>query len=184
MNRRDFLKLSGRAGLLAAGSLYFPGFYQAAKASSEQHNDKNYKREMLKKELEPNLDSLTRKIIELESNWRYWAVGNSRDIGLMQITPIVLKEWNNNKNKNKYTQGDLFHPLKNLEVGEWYLHEKIGGHYLPHYKLPFTEENKAACYNAGPSLIGRIGDATENFDRLPRKTQNYLIKLWNLPEKA
>lgn len=176
MNRRDFLKYAGKAGLVAAGSMCFPGLNKISEAATKEQ-----KRQELKKELKHKINPLTRKIIELESSWKYWDVGNSFDIGLMQITPIVLEEWNIH-NFKKYSEGDLFNPYKNIEVGEWYLYERIGKHYLPYYNLSFTEENKAASYNAGPTLIGKLGDAIENFDMLPKKTQNYLVKLWNLPE--
>lgn len=181
MNRREFLKFIGRTGIATAGSLIIPGLYQSTEASSKKYNKDYIKREILKKELK-NLDPLTKKIIEIESNWRYWAIGKSRDIGLMQITSPVLEEWNQN-NKKKYSHEELFHPFKNIEVGEWYLHKRIGEHYLPHYNIPVTEENKAASYNAGPPLIGRIGDASKNFDKLPKKTQNYLTKLRRLNQK-
>ena len=67
-----------------------------------------------------------------------------------------------------------------MTIGKWYLHERIGKHYLPHYKLKSTDENKAASFNAGPVRIGKIGDALENYHKLPKETQKYLIKLKEL----
>ena len=170
INRREFLKKSALAGLAVTGSLLFP-----TSASS-----KRLSKEVIKKIFEPKLDPLTKKIIEIESNWRYWIKGDDNDIGLMQITPIVLKEWNIHGTGRLYGEYDLFDPYVNLEVGKWYLHERIGKHYLPHYDLKQTDENKAASYNAGPPTIGKIGDALENYDQLPKKTQKYLDKLKKL----
>jgi len=134
--------------------------------------------EKIRKYLSSKEDPLTKKIIEIESSARNHIIGDSLDIGLMQITPIVLEEYNMHNKKEKFI--DLFEPETNIKIGKWYLHERIGNHYIPHNKLHPTEENKAAFYNAGPTKMSKIGDAIENFNNLPEKTQNYLIKLWNI----
>ncbi len=167
ITRREFMKI---AGICALGSLFYPEVASAKRVSKE----------IIKKILEPKLDPLTKKIIQIESNWDYWAKGKNGEIGLMQIQPNTLEEWNEHGSGRLYNKYDLFEPIVNVKIGKWYLHERIGEHYLPHYNLDVTDENKAASYNAGPVRIGEIGDAVKNFYRLPKKTQNYLRKLQKL----
>ncbi len=168
MNRRSFIK---NTGVYLLGSLVFP------KVSLGKKLDKN----LIKKILEPYLDDLTKKIIQIESNWGYWKQRkDTKATGLMQITPITLKEWNLYGEGIQYNLYDLFDPYKNIQVGKWYLHQRIGEHYLPFYGLKNHNENLAASYNAGPVRIGKIGDALENFDKLPQQTKDYLKKLWAL----
>jgi len=170
INRRQFLKLgAGIVGSLAGDLIALDEVYprQAGK-------------EKIRKNLEPMLDEMTRKVIEIESGWRYWAQRtDSKDTGLMQIKPIVLKEWNEHSKWEKYNISDLFNPYKNVLVGMWYLHDRIGKHYIPSYGLDKIPENKLVCYKSGPTLIGRdlkIKNALEEFERLPKDAQDYLKK--------
>ena len=167
INRRKFLKTGG---FLLVGSLAYPGVASAKRVSKE----------LIKKILEPGLDPLTKKIIQIESQWKYWAISPKKARGLMQIRPIALKEWNKHGSGRIYGKYDLDDPFINVTIGKWYLHERIGEHYLPHYELSASDENKAASYNAGPVCLGKIGDAKKNFDKLPKETQGYLRKLWRL----
>ena len=168
ITRRKFLKIVGSS---LVGSLAYPEIASAKRVSKE----------VIKKILEPKLDNLTKKIVKIESNWDYWKQRkDTKATGLMQIRPIALKEWNKYGLGRIYNQYDLFDPIVNVTVGKWYLHERIGKHYLPHYKLDITDENKAASYNAGPVRIGEIGDAVKNFHRLPKQTRDYLQKLQKL----
>lgn len=179
ITRRNFLKKAGLAGLgglaLAGSGLYFPGVVEATEKCL-------VRKELIKRALEPHLDQLTKKIIQIESNWDYWKKRKDTEAtGLMQIRPVVIDEWNKHGPGRQYNEYDLFDPYTNVNVGQWYLHERIGKHYLPHYGLKVNEENLAASFNAGPVRIGEdIGDAIENFDKLPEQTQGYLKKLWKL----
>ena len=166
INRRQFLKLG--AGIV--GDLVLPDLADAKKTDKEH----------IRRRLEPMLDDLTKKVIEIESEWRYWVQrADSKDTGLMQIKPIVLKEWNEYSKWEKYNMSDLFDPYKNVLVGMWYLHDRIGKHYIPSYGLDKIPENKLVCYKSGPTLIGRdlkIKNALEEFERLPKDAQDYLKK--------
>lgn len=179
INRRDFIRIGG---ICLVGSLVSPTTILEAKTINAVTKKVNRQLMMkkIKRALEPELDPLTKKIIQIESQWKYWAKGKKGEIGLMQIKPIVLKEWNWHGNGRIYNKYDLFDPFINVNMGKWYLHERIGEHYLPHYKLEVNDENKAASYNAGPPTIGDIGDAKENFHKLPEGTQNYLRELRKL----
>ena len=172
---RDFIRIGG---IVLAVGLVVP---QIAIAAATKEIEKQLLIEKTKRELEPGLDHLTKRIIQIESQWYPKAVSPKKARGLMQITPIVLKEWNWHGNGRIHNKYDLFDPFISVNIGKWYLHERIGEHYLPNYGLDSHDENKAASYNAGPVFIGKeIGDAKENFHKLPKKTQNYLRKLWKL----
>ncbi len=172
--RRQFIQKAGTIGLGIFGGLVFPEYVFGG-------DKKKISPEELRKKLEPRLDSLTKKIIQIESKWDPLAKGKYGAIGLMQVRPIVLDEWKRlHPSKRKYQQRDLFDPHTNIMIGEWYLQEVIGNHYLPYFDLSCTDENKAAAYNMGPTKLGEIGDAIENFSKLPLITKDYLRQIWRM----
>lgn len=109
------------------------------------------------------------KIMMIESSGNPMA-HNKRDDsrGLYQITPICLKEWNNFHPNNIYTMNDLWNPLVNREIAEWYLTNRIP-QMIRYYKKPMTTENIIIAYNAGISYVVHGGE-------LPSVTKQYLKK--------
>jgi len=59
-------------------------------------------------------------IIYVESSGRADAVGFSGEIGLMQLTPGVVKDFDTAL-AYAYTIEDMFTPIDNIQVGTWYL---------------------------------------------------------------
>lgn len=100
---------------------------------------------------------------------------NSRAIGLRQITPIVLKDWNECHPNETYVSSDLFNQVVNRKIGNWYIDIRIPK-YLRQFHLKDSIENRLASYNWGIGNVRRIKDARENFERLPKETQNYISK--------
>ena len=86
--------------------------------------------------------------------------------GLGQITPIVMKEWNNFHPSSKVTDDDLFNAETNKKIAEWYMNERIPS-MLMHFKKEDTPTNRIIAYNVGIARVGKI---------LPRETDNYLKK--------
>jgi soluble lytic murein transglycosylase-like protein len=125
--------------------------------------------------------TLVDKIIYAESRGNPNAYRKDTNaIGLMQIRPVVLKEWNNLNPSKQFESKDLFNPYINVDVGVWYL-TRIKKHYLPHYKLEPHLENILTSWNVGPTKHGeQIGDARRNFDRLPQKTKNFIKEIKSL----
>jgi hypothetical protein len=84
-------------------------------------------------------------------------------IGLYQITPIVLKEYNN-YHAQKFTREDLYNEHINFEIASWYMRVRIP-QMLAYYNLPLTTENKIIAWNAGISNArkGRIPDITRQY---------------------
>ncbi len=93
---------------------------------------------------------------------------SSKAIGLYQITPICLKEYNNFHPKRKYSSKDLYNPCINYIVAEWYIRERIP-QLLKYYKKPVTIENILISYNAG---IGYVVKGKS----LPKETIDYIKK--------
>lgn len=106
------------------------------------------------------------KIIQIESSGNPLAFNrNSGARGLMQITPLCLKEWNNFHSTEQYTLRDLFNPEINIKVGTWYLNQRIP-QLLRHYKLAVDTDNMLWAYNAG---ILRVIN-----NEMPKETRDYL----------
>lgn len=93
-------------------------------------------------------------IIYEETYFSPWKRGKDGEIGLMQVTPIVGREWaaaTGMRELERQMASDpavlLLDPDRNIQVGCWYL-EKIYGQYRD---LPDPEARMIAAYNAGPS---------------------------------
>lgn len=112
-----------------------------------------------------NLDFI--KQIESEGNSNAFNE-KSQARGLYQITPIVLKEWNNFFPKKQYKEKDLFKPEINKEIASWYVNDRIP-QMLAHFKKPVNLKNVLISYNAGIDYV--VNNRT-----LPKETQDYLKK--------
>ena len=93
-------------------------------------------------------------VIYEETYFRPWMIGNDGEIGLMQVTPKVGREWaaeTGMRELERQVQQDaraaLRDPERNIQIGCWYL-EKL---YEQFRDLPGAEVRMIAGYNAGPS---------------------------------
>ena len=93
-------------------------------------------------------------IIYEETYFSPWKHGKDGEIGLMQVTPAVGREWASETGMRELerqmaTDPDavLRDPERNLQIGCWYL-EKIYGTFRD---LPDPEVRMISAYNAGPS---------------------------------
>ncbi len=93
-------------------------------------------------------------IVYEETYFSPWKKGRNGEIGLMQVTPVVAREWATETVTaplEQRTVGDtttlLGDPERNVQIGCWYL-EKAGQDYLG---TPGREARMLAAYNAGPS---------------------------------
>lgn len=93
-------------------------------------------------------------IINEETYFRPWKIGQDGEIGLMQITPAVGREWaaetgmrelEKQMGQNPFSL--LRDPERSIQIGCWYL-EKIHEQYRD---IPEPEPRMIAGYNAGPS---------------------------------
>lgn len=120
------------------------------------------------------------RIIQIESSGNPNAYNpNSGAIGLMQITPICLEEWNNYLWGEGINIGQLYDPYWNVRVGTWYINVRIP-QMLKAYGLEDTVDYRLIAYNAG---IGRLRQYSRGEIRLPRETANYITKYKKLTEE-
>jgi len=88
-----------------------------------------------------------------ESYFRPWKNGRDGEIGIMQVTPDVAREWASG-NANAMIQqrtateveGVLRDPERNIQIACWYL-QKAANDYQG---IPGREARMLAAYNAGP----------------------------------
>ncbi len=93
-------------------------------------------------------------IIYEETYFSPWKIGRDGEIGLMQVTPTVGREWATETGMREFErqmssdpQGVLRDPERNIQIGCWYL-EKIREQFQD---APEAEVRMIAAYNAGPS---------------------------------
>lgn len=89
-----------------------------------------------------------------ETYFSPWKIGKDGEIGLMQVTPTVGREWATETGMRELErqmasdpQSLLSDPERNIQIGCWYL-EKIYGQFQD---KPEVETRMVAAYNAGPS---------------------------------
>lgn len=103
-------------------------------------------------------------LIYEETYFRTSVTGDAEEVGLMQVTPTVAKQWAKETGLREFerqtaqnVQKLLREPERNIQVGCWYL-EKIKTKYRG---FPAEKALMLAAYNAGPS---RVEDWTKNKD--------------------
>jgi len=65
--------------------------------------------------------AMVKAVIRKESKFKSWVVGKAGEIGLMQIMPGVVKDWERLTHRQGTTNAQLFDPRLNIEIGTWYL---------------------------------------------------------------
>jgi soluble lytic murein transglycosylase len=110
-------------------------------------------------------------IIYEETYFSPWKNGKQGEIGLMQITPAVGREWAAETGmhdlERQMTQNPaslLRDPERNIQIGCWYL-EKI---YEQYRDTPDPEPRVIAAYNAGPSRAAEWNKVSEGARQLTR----------------
>ena len=101
-------------------------------------------------------ERLVWSIIYEETYFRAWQIGADEEVGLMQITPAVAREWAKEtgfkdfeKKVNEDVVTFLSDPERNIQVGCWYL-EKLREQYRGR---PAQTAMMLAAYNAGASRV-------------------------------
>ena len=97
---------------------------------------------------------LAHAVVRAESNYNPQAISPKGAMGLMQLMPVVARE---------YALGDPFHPEENLEAGLKHLRQLLGRYDL---------SRALAAYNAGEGAVSRYGGVPPY-----RETQEYVRKI-------
>ena len=101
-------------------------------------------------------EKLVWNIIYEETYFRAWKIGGAGEIGLMQVTPAVAREWAKETGFREFEKQTaenviefLSEPERNIQVGCWYL-EKLRENYRG---FPAETAMTLAAYNAGASRV-------------------------------
>jgi len=129
-------------------------------------------------------------IIYEETYFSPWKNGRDGEIGLMQVTPTVGREWATETGMRELErqmasdpESLLRDPERNIQIGCWYL-EKIREQFQD---APETELRMIAAYNAGPSRAvewskteppGRVQSGAEFINRIDiPSTKAYVVSI-------
>jgi soluble lytic murein transglycosylase len=104
-----------------------------------------------------NLDpDLVWSVIYEETYFRPWMHGDAEEVGLMQVTPTVAREWAGQtglpelaRRTERDPASALSDPERNIQIGCWYLEQTA----KPYRDEPAAHAKMLAAYNAGPSRV-------------------------------
>ena len=101
-------------------------------------------------------DRLIWSVVYEETWFRSWKIGSNDEVGLMQVTPLVARDWARETGLKEYerqTSDNLVEflrdPEHNIQIGCWYL-ERLRESYRGQ---PAETAMALAAYNAGPSRV-------------------------------
>ncbi|MGD9562478.1 MAG: transglycosylase SLT domain-containing protein [Pyrinomonadaceae bacterium] len=125
-------------------------------------------------------ERLVWSLIYEETWFRAWKIGADEEVGLMQVTPTVAREWARETGLSEFERQAsenvvrlLQEPERNIQVGCWYF-EKLRGSYRG---FPAETAMTLAAYNAGPS---RVEEWTRGTDA-PKLTEAEFIERIGIP---
>ena len=115
-------------------------------------------------------ERLVWSVIYEETYFRAWQIGSDSEVGLMQVTPIVAREWAKETGLREFEQRAaenveefLKSPERNIQVGCWYL-ESLRQKYRD---SPAEKSMMLAAYNGlNPAWVGGCRPI-RLLDRLP-----------------
>ena len=138
----------------ASGAYFFPSYW-------EHRYDELIARQARVYRLD---EKLVWSLIYEETWFRAWKLGADAEVGLMQVTPLVAREWAKEtgfkefeKQASENVNEFLADPERNIQAGCWYL-EKLRERYRGR---PAETAMALAAYNAGPS---RVEEWTKDVD--------------------
>ncbi|MBA3693447.1 MAG: transglycosylase SLT domain-containing protein [Acidobacteria bacterium] len=116
-------------------------------------------------------------VIYEETYFRAWQIGADNEVGLMQVTPTVAREWAKETGFREFEKQTaenvvefLREPERNIQIGCWYL-EKMRGNYRG---FPAEKAMMLAAYNAGAS---RVEEWTKDTNASKLSEQQFIEKI-------
>jgi len=94
---------------------------------------------------------LVKAVVWRESQFHAHKTGASGERGLMQVSEAAAQDWVRAHKARDFSPDDLFSPGTNLEIGTWYLRQKLNRWAGRDDPLPFA----LAEYNAGGRRVDR-----------------------------
>ncbi len=121
--------------------------------------------------------NLVWSVIYEETYFRAWQIGADDEVGLMQVTPTVAREWASETGFREFEKQTaenvvefLREPERNIQIGCWYL-EKMRGNYRG---FPAESAMMLAAYNAGAS---RVEEWTKNANAPQLAEEAFISKI-------
>ena len=134
------------AVILAAGAYFFRNYWEHRHDELITRHSRVYRLD----------ERLVWSLIYEETWFREGALGDAAEIGLMQVTPLVARDWAKQTGFREFERETaenviafMSDPERNIQVGCWYL-EKIRE---PYRGRPAETAMTLAAYNAGPSRV-------------------------------
>lgn len=122
-------------------------------------------------------EKLVWSVIYEETYFRAWKIGAAEEVGLMQVTPTVAREWAKEtglKEMEKQAASNvnqlLSDPERNIQIGCWYL-EKVREKYR---ERPAETAMMLAAYNAGAS---RVDEWTRDADTMTMAESDFVSRI-------
>ncbi len=116
-------------------------------------------------------------VIYEETYFRAWQIGADNEVGFMQVTPTVAREWAKETGFREFEKQTaenvvefLREPERNIQIGCWYL-EKMRGNYRG---FPAEKAMMLAAYNAGAS---RVEEWTKDTNASKLSEQQFIEKI-------
>jgi soluble lytic murein transglycosylase len=116
-------------------------------------------------------------VIYEETYFRAWKIGADEEVGLMQVTPTVAREWAKETGFQEFEKQTaenvvefLREPERNIQIGCWYL-EKMREKYR---SFPAETAMTLAAYNAGAS---RVEEWTRNAQTAQISEQEFIERI-------
>ncbi len=129
-------------------------------------------------------EKLVWSLIYEETYFRSGARGDAGEIGLMQVTPLVAREWAKEtglsefeRQSNEDVDGLLSDPKRNIQIGSWY-YEKLRERYRGR---PAETAMALSAYNAGPS---RVEEWTRETDAATLSEADFIERIGIASTKA
>jgi soluble lytic murein transglycosylase len=126
-------------------------------------------------------ERLVWSVIYEETYFRAWMVGSDAEVGLMQVTPAVAREWARETGLKEFEKQSaenvnalLRDPERNIQIGCWYL-EKLRERY---HDFAAADAMTLAAYNAGPS---RVEEWTRGVPDASRITEQEFVASIGIP---
>ena len=122
-------------------------------------------------------EKLVWSLIYEETYFRSWKTGAADEVGLMQVTPAVAREWSRETGLKEYEKQALENvkpllsdPERNIQIGCWYL-EKLREQYR---QRPAETAMMLAAYNAGSS---RVDEWTKDSDPMNMPEPDFVSRI-------
>lgn len=122
-------------------------------------------------------EKLVWSLIYEETWFRGWKIGAADEVGLMQVTPVVAREWAKETGLKEYEKQAADNvkvffsdPERNIQTGCWYL-EKLREQYRGR---PAETAMTLAAYNAGPS---RVEEWTKDTDTSVLSESDFISRI-------